>query len=107
MKRIQSICEVKIMARLRSNHPAITLSVRVSHQMRDQLEELSDVTGRTKSFLAAEAIKSYLAIQAWQINSIKKVIRKANNKDTQFIDHKRVIDWVNSWDSEDEQEIPK
>lgn len=90
-----------------SEHPAVTLSIRVPPEMRDQLEELSDATGRTKSFLAAEAIKTYLETQAWQINSIKKAIKKANNKNTQFISHDKVHDWVNSWGKDDEQEIPK
>lgn len=91
---------------IHSNHPAVTLSVRVSPKMRDQLEELSDATGRTKSFLAAEAIKNYLETQTWQINAIKKAVKKANKKDTKLIDHNKVVNWVNSWNSEDEKEIP-
>jgi len=90
-----------------SDHPAVTLSVRVPPKMRDQLEELSDATGRTKSFLAAEAIKSYLATQTWQIHTIKKAVKKANNKDAKFIDHNKIINWVNSWGNEDEQEMPQ
>lgn len=88
-------------------HPAVTLSVRVPPEMRDQLEELADATGRTKSFLAAEAIRSYLAIQTWQIVSITKAVQKANDKDAKFIDHDRVAKWLNSWGNEDEEEIPK
>jgi RHH-type rel operon transcriptional repressor/antitoxin RelB len=95
------------MKQVRLDHPAVTLSVRVSPKMRNQLEALSDATGRTKSFLAAEAIKSYLAMQIWQINSIKKAVKKANSKGTKFIDHNKVVDWINSWGNEDEQEIPK
>lgn len=95
------------MTQSRSEYPAVTLSVRVSPEMRAQLEELSDATGRTKSFLAAEAIKNYLATQAWQINSIKKAVKKANSKSIRFIDHHKVIEWVNTWGDEDEQERPK
>ncbi len=90
----------------RSN-PAVTLSVRISPAMRDQLEELSDATGRTKSFLTAEAIKSYLAVQAWQVNAIKKAVKKASSKEAQFVDHHKITNWVNSWGSEDEQDTPK
>lgn len=46
------------------SHPAITLSVRVPPESRDQLEELANATGRSKSFLAADAIECYLAINA-------------------------------------------
>ena len=87
--------------------PAVTLSVRLPPEMRDQLEELSDATGRTKSFLAAEAIESYLAVQAWQVNAIKKAVKKANSKDTKFVGHNKVTDWVNSWGSKDEQDISR
>lgn len=90
----------------RSN-PAVTLSVRVSPKVRKQLEKLSDATGRTKSFLAVEAIESYLATQAWQVKAIHNAVKKANRKDTAFIDHSQVTDWVNSWDSKDEQDIPQ
>lgn len=88
-------------------HPAVTLSIRVSPEMRTQLEALSDATGRTRSFLAAEAIKYYLAIHAWQINAIAKAVQKADEKDAKFIDHSRVTAWLNSWGSEDEEEMPK
>jgi predicted transcriptional regulator len=87
--------------------PAVTLSVRISPEMRNQLDELSDATGRTKSFLATEAIESYLLTQAWQVNAIKKAVKKANAKGTRFIDHHKVVAWVNSWDKKDEQEMPK
>ena len=89
------------------SNPAITLSVRIPPEMRDQLEELSDATGRTKSFLAAEAIEGYLAVQAWQVKAIKAAVKKANSKDANLIDHNKVTDWVNSWGSEDEQDNPK
>ena len=87
--------------------PAVTLSVRIPPEMRDQLDELSDATGRTKSFLAAEAIESYLAVQAWQVNAIKKAVKKANSKEAKFVDHSKVTDWVNSWGSKDEQDISR
>ena len=89
------------------SNPAITLSVRIPPEMREQLEELSDATGRTKSFLAAEAIEGYLAVQAWQVKAIKAAVKKANSKDAKLIDHNKVTDWVNSWGSEDEKDSPK
>ena len=89
------------------SNPAVTLSVRIPPEMRDQLEELCEATVRTKSFLAAEAIEGYLAVQAWQVQAIKTAVKKANSKDAKFTSHNRVTDWINSWESEDEQDIPK
>jgi RHH-type rel operon transcriptional repressor/antitoxin RelB len=90
-----------------SSNAAVTLSVRILPQTRDKLDELSHATGRTKSFLAAEAIENYLATQAWQVRSIKNAVKKASSSDACFIDHKKVVDWVNSWDSEREKGMPE
>lgn len=87
--------------------PAITLSVRVSPEIRNQLEALSSVTCRTKSFLAAEAIESYLAIHSWQVKAIEKSLAKADSKNAKFVSHAKVTDWVNGWGTKDEKEPPK
>jgi len=89
------------------SHPAVTLSVRVPTEARDQLEELSQATGRTKSFLAAEAIQYYLATQTWQVKAIEKSIKNADGKNSRFIEHQKVTEWLNSWGDKDEQEPPK
>lgn len=90
-----------------SSHPAVILSVRIQSEARDQLEALAQVTGRTKSFLAAEAIEHYLSAQAWQINAIEKSLKKANSRQAKFIDHQKISDWLNSWGSKKEQEPPE
>lgn len=86
---------------------SVTLSIRVQPEIRDQLEELADATGRTKSFLAAEAIECYIATHAWQVRSIEKAIKKADNKKTKFVEHRKVTNWLNSWGTEEEQEPPR
>src|SRR3990167_9260225 len=90
-----------------SSPPAVTLSVRIQSEARDQLDLLANATGRTKSFLAAEAIEYYLSVQAWQVKAIEKSLKKANSKKSKFIGHQEVSDWLNSWGSEEEQEPPK
>ena len=89
------------------SNTAVTLSVRIPPEMRVQLDELSNATGRTKSFLAAAAIESYLEVQAWQVNAIKKAVEKANSKNAKFVDHNKVTDWVNSWGNEDKRDMPR
>ena len=94
-------------ARLIMNNSAVTLSIRVSPEIRDQLENLSDATKRTKSFLAAEAIENYLATQLWQINAIKKSLIKADSQKACFVKHDKVVDWLNSWGTGKEKAGPK
>jgi RHH-type transcriptional regulator, rel operon repressor / antitoxin RelB len=89
------------------SHPTVTLSVRIPPESRDQLEELANATGRSKSFLTAEAIEYYLAMHSWQIKVIEKSIKKADSKKAKFFKHEKVADWLNSWGSENEQKPPK
>jgi predicted transcriptional regulator len=86
---------------------AVTLSIRVSSDAREQLDELADATGRTKSFLAAEAIEHYLAIQSWQVQGIKNAVKKASSKDAKFIEHDKVVDWLESWGHKHEKDMPE
>ena len=89
------------------SHPAVTLSVRVPPEARDQLEELACATGRSKSFLAAEAIEYYLAMNSWQIKEIEKSLKNADSDNAKFIKHEEVTEWLNSWGTDKELEPPK
>mgnify|MGYP001560297439 CR=1 FL=1 len=55
-----------------------TMTIRLPVGVLSQLEKLADATGRTKSFLALEAIQGYLELEAWQIEEIKKGIAEAD-----------------------------
>lgn len=89
------------------HHLAVPLSLRVSPEVRDELEALADATGRTKSFLAAEAIRAYLEVQSWQIKAVEKAVKKADSKQAKFVDHDKVADWLMSWGTKKERKKPK
>ena len=57
------------------------LTVRVTEEVKDQLEALADATGRSKSWIAFEAIKQYIELESWQIGEIKAAIKEANAGD--------------------------
>ena len=57
---------------------AKTLNVRLPEALYLQLEELANATARTKTFLAVEALNSYLQNEAWQIRDIKKGLAEAD-----------------------------
>ncbi|MFI4997639.1 MAG: CopG family ribbon-helix-helix protein [Hyphomicrobiales bacterium] len=52
--------------------PSATLTVRLSQEVKDQLAQLSQSTRRTRSFLAAEAISSYVAREIQIVEGIKR-----------------------------------
>lgn len=81
-----------------------TFTVRVDTAAKKRLEKLAKNTGRSRSFLAAEAINEYLDINEWQVAGIKAAIESADRGE--FIPHDQVKAWVNSWDSDNELPIP-
>lgn len=57
-------------------------SLRLSTDTKDRLQKLAEATGRTKSFLAQEAIERYLDIEAWQITAIQDGIKDVDDGKT-------------------------
>ena len=54
-------------------------SLRIPKNTKEKLEELAKATGRTKAFLAIEAIEKYLDLESWQISAIQKGIKDIDN----------------------------
>ncbi|MBN2494867.1 MAG: CopG family ribbon-helix-helix protein [Deltaproteobacteria bacterium] len=55
-----------------------TLTVRVQAEMAERLDRLARATKRSRSYLAAEAIEEYLAVQEWQVRAIQAGIEEAD-----------------------------
>jgi RHH-type transcriptional regulator, rel operon repressor / antitoxin RelB len=47
--------------------PSTTFTVRVEPDVKERLEKLAKSTGRTRSFLAAEALNAYLDANEWRV----------------------------------------
>jgi RHH-type rel operon transcriptional repressor/antitoxin RelB len=54
------------------------LTLRLDQNLRNRLDKLAKSTKRSRSFLAAEAICDYVALNDWQIEEIRKGIAEAN-----------------------------
>lgn len=57
------------------------MSVRLPDELTGQLDALAVATGRTKSFLAGQAIRDFLDREAWQIAEIQQAISEADAGD--------------------------
>ena len=68
------------------------LSLRLSRDTKQKLEELAQATGRTKAFLAQDAIERYLELESWQICAIQDGIKAVDDNDVVSID-----DVKNDW----------
>ena len=58
-----------------------TVTLRLDDVVKDKLEKLAESTHRSRSFLAAEAIKAYVDSNEWQINEIHIAIQEADAGD--------------------------
>ena len=81
------------------------MSVRLDAKVKKRLEALAKTSKRSKSFLAAEAIASYVEAEEWQIAEIHQGVRHLDNG--RVVDHDRVSAWMRSWGKKDEQMAPE
>ena len=81
------------------------LTVRVSPETKKQLEALAKEMKRSKSFIAAEAIGSYLEAQAWQLEQIKAGIADLDAGRT--VSGDKVLAWIRSWGTANEVPPPE
>ena len=58
-----------------------TMTIRLEAKLKSRLDQLAEATHRSKSFLAAEAIRGFLELNEWQIQEIKAAIKEAGEED--------------------------
>ena len=54
------------------------LTLRLDGALRGKLDKLAAATRRSRSFLAAEAIRDYVALNSWQTEEIHKGLAEAD-----------------------------
>lgn len=72
-----------------------TVTLRLDDEVKIKLEKLAESTHRSRSFLAAEAIKAYVDSNEWQINDIHQALQEADAGD--FASQEEVNAVVNKW----------
>lgn len=58
-----------------------TMTIRIDADLKQQLESIASATKRSKSFLAAEAIREFVELNEWQIREIDKAVAEADGED--------------------------
>ena len=58
-----------------------TISIRLEVGVKARLDQLADATNRSKSFLAAEAIRAFVDLNEWQIREIRAALQEADAGD--------------------------
>jgi RHH-type rel operon transcriptional repressor/antitoxin RelB len=72
------------------------MTIRIEAAVKNRLDRLSAATKRSKSFLAAEAIREYVATNEWQIQEIRAAIKEADAGD--FASDAEVKAAMDKWD---------
>lgn len=82
-----------------------TFTVRVDPAVKIRLEKLAKSTGRSRSYLAAEAIAEYLDVNEWQVAGIRRAAASLDRGAA--VAHDDVKEWVASWGARRERPAPK
>jgi RHH-type transcriptional regulator, rel operon repressor / antitoxin RelB len=57
------------------------MTIRVDRKTKNRLEKLAKAMDRTKSYVAAEAIRAYVESNEWQITEIRAALKEADAGD--------------------------
>ena len=58
-----------------------TVTLRLDDDLKQRLDRLSKATQRTKSFLAAQAIREFVDLNEWQIGEIEEAVAEADREE--------------------------
>lgn len=72
-----------------------TMTIRLDDDVKDRLDRLAESTERSKSFLAAEAIREFVESNEWQIAETRAAIAEADAGD--FASAKEVAAVAKRW----------
>ena len=72
-----------------------TMTIPLDFELKNRLDKISEVTQRSKSFLATEAVREFIEINEWQIDEIQKALKEVDAED--FSSNLEVVAFFNKW----------
>ena len=75
-----------------------TMTIRLEPALKSRLEQLAESTQRSRSFLAAQAIREFVELNEWQIREIRSAIAEADRDD--FASEELVKDVLGKWSAD-------
>lgn len=58
-----------------------TMTIRLDEDLKARLDRLAHTMQRSKSFLAAEALREYVALNEWQLGELAAAVEEADDAD--------------------------
>lgn len=71
------------------------MTLRLEPELRKRLDGLAKAQRRSRSFIAAEAIRQYITVNEWQIEEIRKGMAEADRGE--FASGEQVRHTMNKW----------
>jgi RHH-type transcriptional regulator, rel operon repressor / antitoxin RelB len=71
------------------------MTIRVDRKIKSRLEKIAKAMDRTKSYVAAEAIRAWVDLNEWQIGEIKAALKEADGGD--FAGEEEVRTVIRKW----------
>jgi RHH-type transcriptional regulator, rel operon repressor / antitoxin RelB len=84
-----------------------TMTLRLDAADFQRLDALAEATDRSKAWLAAQAVKSYLDLNEWQIKAIREAVTNADRRGAKFFTHEEVDAWLATWGTARERKPPR
>lgn len=81
-----------------------TITIRVDQATKERIERAAKMQNRSKSFIAVEAIEQLLAVHDAQDAGVRAALASLDNGEG--IPHEQVVEWVDSWGTENESPFP-
>lgn len=72
-----------------------TMTIRLSPDLKERLGYLAEATNRSRSYLAAEAIRDFIELNEWQIRETKDALKEADKED--FATEKAIQETLGKW----------
>lgn len=82
------------------------MTVRLDRDTLRRLGGLARATDRSRSWLAAQAVRTYLDLNEWQIKAIREAVERADRRGTKFLTHDEVDAWLATWGTSQERKPP-
>ena len=72
-----------------------TMTLRLEPALKQRLDHLAEATQRSKSFLAAQAIREFVDLNEWQVQEVRNALAEADNEE--FASDDLVRDVLGKW----------
>jgi predicted transcriptional regulator len=84
---------------------SMTVTIRLRPEVGEKLEAMARDTKRSKAYLASEAVRAYVDLNAWQVAHIKEALEE-DGSGVPGVPHDEVVAWIESWGTDNELPRP-